>query len=584
MSSQYHQSQYILNKCFNNKQKIVRVNLNTTQDYLNAVFDNSKDALRVSIDGGMMPTITDVDDLPTSAVNGQIAPIYNENTDSIEFYVWLDGEGAWTPCGTTLSGSSLTEDEKTAVAWLSTHLDQVKDVADYNYIVNVEDVVLDANDLVVTIQGNEQNIDDDLDGDNDVATPYRIDVAGYVLSVSTYSDSSAVVPDNYHTKIVYESGVGGLGLSHIYLQQGEFEYFAGLTGGKNIIRVFYLTNVSTSPVKKLRLTLGADGQVTDGEGLNYSISDTSDTDGDITTEYCISVPGYALGVETYASQEAKVSDKCIVKTVYETDGIYSGYSKIYLDQTTYDASAALTDGKNIIDVYYLHRIFPASVIISETQYMFPSDHVEPVAIDASGNVHKIDDTLVDDDGDAATHIKITVGGYTLDMEGYSSSSDTFKRRLIVKMSYNPGIDTTDIYIDTAYYEQISQLENGRNVVSIFSVSAGIGIDADRVLSASSPTATLTALTGTAVNVAPGQRYEWTMSGNCSIEAPTGWSATGAESCVIYITAELNATLSSTTTIIGENDAIADAGVYECYVVNYNGALSFRVASFTEAEV
>lgn len=583
MSSQYHQSQYILNQCFNNKQKIIRVNLNTAQDYLNAVFDNSKDALRVSIDGAMIPTVTDVDDLPTTAINGQIAPIYNENTDSIEFYVWLDSNGAWTPCGTTLSGSSLTVEEKTAVAWLSTHFDQVKDVADYNYIVNTEDVVLDADNLAVTIQGKEQNIDDDLDGDNDATTPYRIDFSGYVLSVSTYSDSGSVVPDRYYTKITYESGVGGLGLSHVYLQQSEFEYFAGLTGGKNIIRVYYLTNVSTSPVKRLRLTLGVDGQVTDGEGLNYSISDVADGDGDITTEYCINVPGYALGVETYQSQEAKVPDKCYVKTVYETDGVYSGHSQIYLDQAVYDACATLTDGKNIIDVYYLHRIFPASVTISETQYMFPSDHVERVAIDASGNVHNITDIL-DADGDPSTHIKITVGGYALDMEGYSSSSDTIKRRLIVKMSYNPGIDTTDIYVDNEYYDEVSQFGDGRNVVSIFSVSAGIGIDADRVLSASSLTATLTALTGTAVNVAPGQRYEWTMSGNCSIEAPTGWSATGAESCVIYITAELNATLSSTTTIIGENDAIADAGVYECYVVNYNGALSFRVASFTEAEV
>jgi hypothetical protein len=31
-----------------------------------------------------------------------------------------------------------------------------------------------------------QNIDDDLNGDDDVTTPYRIDITGYVMSVSTF--------------------------------------------------------------------------------------------------------------------------------------------------------------------------------------------------------------------------------------------------------------------------------------------------------------------------------------------------------------------------------------------------------------
>lgn len=96
MSSQYHQSQYILNQCFNNKQNTIRVNLNTVQDYLNAVFDNSKNALRVSIDGGVLPTVAGISVLPSSATNGQIAPVYDATTDSVELYVWLDSEGAWT--------------------------------------------------------------------------------------------------------------------------------------------------------------------------------------------------------------------------------------------------------------------------------------------------------------------------------------------------------------------------------------------------------------------------------------------------------------------------------------------------------
>jgi hypothetical protein len=42
MKKQYFQSQYILNRVFNNKNNIIKTTLNTSQDYLNAVYDNSK--------------------------------------------------------------------------------------------------------------------------------------------------------------------------------------------------------------------------------------------------------------------------------------------------------------------------------------------------------------------------------------------------------------------------------------------------------------------------------------------------------------------------------------------------------------
>jgi hypothetical protein len=57
--------------------------------------------------------------------------------------------------------------------------------------------------MIIEVQGNKQNIDDDLDGDNDNTTPYRIDFTGYVLSVSTYANSDSVVPDRYYTRITY---------------------------------------------------------------------------------------------------------------------------------------------------------------------------------------------------------------------------------------------------------------------------------------------------------------------------------------------------------------------------------------------
>lgn len=483
MSRQLHQSQYILQKCFENRQNIIRVSMNNAQDYLNAVYDASKDALRVNVAGGMLPMVDNSDDMPGYASDGQICPVRDEN-GRIDFYEWSDEKGEWIYRGSTFNGESeedslLTPDEKVAVGWVTEHLDQIKEVANYDYIVNVEDVRLDPNSTTVVVQGREQDIDDDLDGDHDDTTPYRIDFNGYVLSVSTYPDGDAPVPDMYHTKITYETGSGGLGNSHVFLQQDEFDYFAGLPDGKNIIRVYYLTNATTTPIRKRRLTLNPDGTATDENGDDYIISDSGDSDGDSTTPYCIAIGGYVLGVETYGSQDALVPDKCYVKTVYESDGVHSGRSKVYLSAEEFDICSAYTDGKNILDIYYLHTVFPASVTISEVQYQFPKDPVSYIVMDASGNVKNVSD-VPDKDGDPSTHVRITVNGYALDMDGYYNDSDPIKHRIIVKMNYDRDSDTTDIYLDREHYEYVCSLGNGKNVVSVYTVGAGIGVDANRI--------------------------------------------------------------------------------------------------------
>ncbi len=479
MSRQLFQSQYILQKCFINKQKVIRTSLSNAQDYLNAVYDVTKDALRVNIDGGMLPFVDDPTDLPSTASDKQICPVYNEEKDVIDFYEWVESLGEWVFRGSTVSGNALADDEKHAVEWVTEHLDQVKEVADFNYIVNVEDVVLDAGNTVVKVQGRMQNIDDDLNGDGDTSTPYRIDISGYVLSVSTYADNDAIIPDRYHTQITYSTGNGGLGNSSIYLQQEEFNYFAALREGKNIIRIYYLTNATTSPIKRKRLVLNRDGTATDEKGDTYPIRDVDDTDGDNGTQYCIDIAGYALGIEAYQAQDALVPDKCYIKTVYESDGVHSGRSHIYINEDDFNDIFNYTDGKNIIDVYYLHTVFPASVTISEMQYQFPFEQENFVVMDASGNVKNIEDEP-DMDGDESTHLRITVNGYALDLDGYYNDDDPIKHRIIVKMHYNQENDQTDIYIDREHYEYAQTLRNGKNIISIYSVGAGIGVDASRI--------------------------------------------------------------------------------------------------------
>ena len=480
MKKQYFQSQYILNRVFNNKNNIIKTTLNTTQDYLNAVYDNSKQALRINLDGGALPVVPSVNDLPSTAGNGQICPVLNPEKGCLDFYEWNIDLGQWQYRGSTVTPNSLLkEDQQLTLSWMTEHLDQIKEVADFDYIVYTQDVVLPKDTMIVEVQGQNQNIDDDLNGDDDNKTPYRIDFTGYVLSVSTFSDNQSLVPDRYYTRITYQSSKGGLGTSHIYLQQEEYEYFANLQNGKNIIKVYYITNSTTSPIKRIRYTLNADKTITDAEGNVISIVDTENKDGDENTTCCISCSGYVLGIQTYASSEATIMDKYYTKMVYQSDGIHAGKSNIYIENNEIDYFANLQNGKNIMDIYYVATVFPASITISETQFQVPITQAGYVVIDASGNIHNIQDVL-DKDNDPTSHIKLTMNGYVIDVDGYYGDNDKIKKRLIVKMSYSPELDITDIYLDKQYYDYVSNLDNSRNIISVYTLGAGIGIDASRI--------------------------------------------------------------------------------------------------------
>lgn len=465
----YFQSQYILNKVFENETNHLRATLNTSQDYLNAVYDSSKNAIRIKIEGeipggstcGGLNVFDSVDNLPATAQKGQLCPVYESASGGVVFYEW-DGE-KWQNRGQTSFGGESGE----SIKWLNENLERLKELVQTNYLVNSLDVTLpnDGN-FVVDVQGVPQNIDDDLDGDNDTTTPYRIDVKGYVMEVATYPNENAPYPERYLTRITYDTTPGGVGMSHIYLQQDEYDYFAALANQKNIVRVYYLSNAANSPVKRQRLVLNQDYTVTSETGSTYSVLDTDNQDGDATTFCRIPVAGYAIGIETFADNDAKIPDKYYTKMIYESSGAFAGDSWIYMEREEYDKFSSQKDGKNCLDAYYVSSAFTSSVRIVEREFKFPADSVELVALDSHGNRIDVSDSS-DKDGDSTTHVLITVAGFALDACQYYAYTDTIKKRVLVKMNYNSVTDTTDIYLEREQYNYIAEKPEGKNVFGVY---------------------------------------------------------------------------------------------------------------------
>lgn len=476
MSRQLHQSQYILQKCFDNKKNVIRACMNTSQDYLNAVYDSSKNAIRIKIEGEIpggsacsgFNVVDGVDKLPTTAQKGQLCPVYESTSGGVAFYEW-DGE-KWQNRGQTFFGWESEE----SVKWLKENLERLKELLQARYLVNVLDVVLpnDGN-LVVDVQGVSQNIDDDLDGDNDTTTPYRIDVKGHVMDIATYPDENAPYPDRYFTRVTYDTTPGGVEMSHIYLQQHEYDLFSAFGNQKNIVRVYYLSNAVNSPVKRQRLVLNADYTVTSETGSTYSVLDIDDQDGDVNTVCRIPVVGYAIGVETFADDEAKIPDKCYTKMIYESSGAFAGDSWIYMEKEAYDQLASQKDGKNCLDAYYVSSVFTSSVRMVEREFKFPADSIELVVLDSHGNRIDVSDSS-DKDGDSTTHVLITVAGFALDACEYYDDTDTIKKPLLVKMSYNNVTDTTDIYLGREEYDSIAAKPEGKNVFGVYCIVGSQG--------------------------------------------------------------------------------------------------------------
>ena len=356
MDKQYFASQYMLMRAFHNATNTLKsTSQYTSQDYLRAVFDPEKDAFRVNVAGGMLPPVADVSELPATAEIEQLCPVISPE-GRITFYRYT-GTG-WERCVCGDGGSDLPEDQLIAIAWLTENLDRVKEVVDWDYGVREEIIVLDPNSTVVTVQGETQDIDDNGNTDGDADTPYRIDMTGYVLGLETYAAQADALPSRYYTKVVYEAKGSGPGVSHIFLSREEFDFFAALGEGKNVLRAHWLENVfpSSLHITEVQYEFPRDGEAMapDGAGGYLPVeSDSGDADDDPTTVYRLRVPGYALDMEAYFRQEDPVRTKCFVKMSYDAA---SAQTDVFLDREQYDTIAALTDGKNVASVFTLAEV------------------------------------------------------------------------------------------------------------------------------------------------------------------------------------------------------------------------------------
>lgn len=99
---EFLQTQEILRRCFVNVTNTLKVDgFYNTQDYFRAVYDETKDALRVYPVGGggtgndsyWGDPVSSSDELPSSAIDGTITPVINNN--EIVFYQFNANEGEW---------------------------------------------------------------------------------------------------------------------------------------------------------------------------------------------------------------------------------------------------------------------------------------------------------------------------------------------------------------------------------------------------------------------------------------------------------------------------------------------------------
>ena len=110
MRQQLHQIQYIINKIFNEGNGTLRTTnkMSSTQECLNAIYDDGKGALKINLEGGMKQILSSSDELPSTGKDGDVYPVVSGN--KIDFYRWNDG---WE-----LLGMNQNSDETDSTCWV----------------------------------------------------------------------------------------------------------------------------------------------------------------------------------------------------------------------------------------------------------------------------------------------------------------------------------------------------------------------------------------------------------------------------------------------------------------------------------
>ena len=70
---------------------------------------------------------------------------------------------------------------------------------------------------------------------------YSLEVAGYILSISAYTDDAGDRPIRYNTSVSYNASSG---ISSIWMSSDEYDYFMGLEEDKRILRVDYVPSLN----------------------------------------------------------------------------------------------------------------------------------------------------------------------------------------------------------------------------------------------------------------------------------------------------------------------------------------------------
>ena len=381
----YLQSQEILKRCFVNVTGKLKSTggTYTTQDYLNAVYDESKDSLRIIVDGGgggessgssyWGEPVNSVSDLPITAEEGTITPVITE--DSLSFYLFQDGvwKNLFSGSGT---GSSLTSEEKEFINWgidnkeelefYIDHKDKIEELLNTEFAVKVITVELlpvsESDNIIpvnIDVNGNIQNIVDENDSDGDLTTHYKIDVDGYVIGLETYENSDAVLTDRYFTKEVYEKDLGPYGITHIYMTTEEYNYFSGLKNNKNVLKIAYLESMfGTDIIIKKDVITVPDELLEQGVIISEDLSSIVESSNyDEITHYRYRIDGYIMSIETYSSNNALKTEEVQPEIIdyNEGDNNVMGYTDFYLTKSAYESIETLQVGKNIIEVYYLYQ-------------------------------------------------------------------------------------------------------------------------------------------------------------------------------------------------------------------------------------
>ena len=353
-------AQEIFKKSFVNKTGKITVSTASMQDYLNAVYDPDKDALRVVISGyNGDPTtpgtgsgsagywgepVISPDLLPLNATVGTVTPVISNTVMS--FYRKTD-EG-WISLSTT---SSLYQ---SFIEW------GIQNKSDLSFLVDkrteLEELLGDTFSIkedIVRFDLSNANLET-VDGEQF----YVMSVDGYVLSIETYADSDSPDADKYITKTVFNQNEGIYGVTYIYFTKEEYEYFASLANSKNVAEIYYIQskansniNSSNNSIKEeiVELSSASPVKITVQDSVQ-NIEDVEDTDNDPATHYCIKINGYVLSIETYADNNATLPDKIIVKTIFDAE---TGVSSLYFTKEEYDYYSSLNAPKNVAEIYYI---------------------------------------------------------------------------------------------------------------------------------------------------------------------------------------------------------------------------------------